>query len=522
MTTKLAKLTALTLICASTTLSCSKDSPVLPQRDLEGTAVWYPSSDQQSFGTFWKPAVGYVADPMPFYDEAAGEWKIMYLQDFRPNQVATYHPFWGVSTRDAASYTSLGELLPCGGAQDQDAALGTGSVIYNPQDKLYYVFYTGNKYDSSVSGYPQAVMYATSSDFKTWNRCRSFLLTGAQDAYSPNDFRDPHVFADDEGLYHMVISTYKGTKGVLAEYVSSDLRNWEHRGVFMEMMWDRFYECPDVFKMGDWWYLVYSEIHSAVRKVQYFKGRTLEELKACTANDAGLWPDYKEGVLDSRGFYAGKTASNGTDRYIWGWCADRPGSDNTKVYDWGGALVCHKIRQKEDGTLVLAAVPAIESKFAGKQVEARIMGGDTESFADGKYSLAAGSYALFSRLGICNSISFTATPGSSSDRFSVSFSRGTDSEKWYSLVFNPESGTMMKINFEEDGGQGFIDGSDSYLFPVAETYDVTIHTDNSVLTMYVNDALAYTCRIYGLAKNPWSLNCLGGTLEITGLNVAKY
>ena len=40
MTTKLAKLTALTLICASTTLSCSKDSPVLPQRDLEGTAVW--------------------------------------------------------------------------------------------------------------------------------------------------------------------------------------------------------------------------------------------------------------------------------------------------------------------------------------------------------------------------------------------------------------------------------------------------------------------------------------------------
>ena len=62
---------------------------MLPQRDLEGTAIWYPSSDQQGFGTFYKPAVGYVADPMPFYDDAAGEWKIMYLQDYRPNQVAT-------------------------------------------------------------------------------------------------------------------------------------------------------------------------------------------------------------------------------------------------------------------------------------------------------------------------------------------------------------------------------------------------------------------------------------------------
>ena len=88
MTTKLITISALTLICVSA-LSCSKASPVLPQRDLEGTAIWYPSSDQQGFGTFYKPAVGYVADPMPFYDDAAGEWKIMYLQDYRPNQVAT-------------------------------------------------------------------------------------------------------------------------------------------------------------------------------------------------------------------------------------------------------------------------------------------------------------------------------------------------------------------------------------------------------------------------------------------------
>ncbi|MCI6318395.1 MAG: DUF4975 domain-containing protein, partial [Rikenellaceae bacterium] len=374
----------------------------------------------------------------------------------------------------------------------------------------------------SVSGYPQAVMYATSSDFKTWNRCRSFLLTGAQDAYSPNDFRDPHVFADGQGLYHMIISTYKGSKGVLAEYVSSDLRNWEHRGVFMEMMWDRFYECPDVFKMGDWWYLVYSEIHPAMRKVQYFKGRTLDELKACTANDAGIWPDSKEGVLDSRGFYAGKTASNGTDRYIWGWCADRPGSDNTKVYDWGGALVAHKVKQNEDGTLVLTAVPAIDVKFAGKEVEAKIMGGDSECFRDGKYSLQESSYALFGRLGTCNRISFKAKTADVSDRFSISFSRGTDSEQWYSLVFNPESESQLKINFEEDGGIGFIGDADSYLFPVAETYDISIYTDNSVLTMYVNDCLAYTCRIYGMAKNPWSLNCLAGSLEITDLKIAKY
>ena len=50
--------------------------------------------------------------------------------------------------------------------------------------------------------------------------------------------------------------------------------------------------------MGDWWYLVYSEQASFMRKVQYFKGKTLEELKATTANDAGIWPDNREGMLD--------------------------------------------------------------------------------------------------------------------------------------------------------------------------------------------------------------------------------
>ena len=120
-------------------------------------------------------------------------------------------------------------------------------------------------------------MYATSSDFKTWTKNRTFYLKGDMYGYSKNDFRDPFVFEGEDDKYHMLVSTVKNGKGVLAEYTSTDMKNWEHVGVFMTMMWDRFYECPDVFKMGNWWYLIYSEKHAAIRKVQYFKGRTLDE-----------------------------------------------------------------------------------------------------------------------------------------------------------------------------------------------------------------------------------------------------
>ena len=111
--------------------------------------------------------------------------------------------------------------------------------------------------------------------------------------------------------------------------------------------------------------LVYSEKHASIRRVQYFKGKTLDELKACTAGDAGIWPDSHEGYLDSRGFYAGKTATDGTDRYMWGWCPNRPGNNNTDVGaapaepSWGGNLVAHKVMQNADGTLVLVPVNAI-------------------------------------------------------------------------------------------------------------------------------------------------------------------
>ena len=44
-------------------------------------------------------------------------FKVLYLQDFRPNP-ETYHPIWGVSTKDAASYTSMGEVIPTGTAAE--------------------------------------------------------------------------------------------------------------------------------------------------------------------------------------------------------------------------------------------------------------------------------------------------------------------------------------------------------------------------------------------------------------------
>ncbi|MGX8695205.1 MAG: glycoside hydrolase domain-containing protein [Prevotella sp.] len=518
-----------------------------PEKDWSGTSTFFASVDAQGFGTYFTPAVGRVGDPMPFYDQQSGDFKVLYLQEFDNNMSHRFHPIWAVSTKDGAHYESLGEIIPFGtNDYQQDAALGTGCAY--EKDGTYYVYYTGHNGNCNNR---EVVMRATSSDFKTWTKDELWALNGPDFGYSGNDFRDPQIFVADDGLYHMLISTYpvNGGDPVFAEFKSGDLQSWEHVGR-IRMIWDRMLECPDVFKMGDYWYLVYSESFRASwsRKVKYMMAPTFDELKRCF-NDGPKWPaDGHEGVLDSRAFYAGKTASNGTDRYIWGWCPFRSGADlhekNVNVGagdgnepNWSGALICHKLIQHADGTLTLGAVPAMAAKYHQEQPLTVMASNGATLSGDNRGATLSGddAYVLYNRLGTCNHITFTVKTSNNWDKFGISFVRGTDSKKYYTIVVNPEDENHRKVNFEQEGeeGKGFIEAADGYWFerPADNIYSIDIYTDNSVLVMYVrstsgrsqgeNDVCTYTQRIYGIQKNCWSVNNYGGSVTVSDVHVSQ-
>ena len=90
-------------------------------------------------------------------------------------------------------------------------------------------------------------------------------------------------------------------------------------------------------------------------------------------------------------------------------------------------------------------------------------------------------------------------------------------------MVNPESESVRKINYEEEGGAGFVPNTDGYNFntPADGVYNITIITDNSVMTMYINETVAYTTRVYGTARNCWSINCYNGDLTVSDLTVAR-
>ena len=542
-TNKLLSLSVSGLFALSVALltGCEQKIPQ-EQKDWENTTVYFNSMDEIAATTYYKPSTGSVGDPLPFYDPVEKEYKILYLHNFEQNMEETFHPLWGVRTTDCATYTPMGEVLPTGRAGEQGAALGTGCIVYDEQEKLYYIYYTGERYKPASDEDRQVVMRATSPDFKTWTKDPLFRLRGGDYGYSTLNFRDPFIWKMEDG-WHMIVATKpmpagsrtEDKDGCFAEFTSPDLKTWSHAGKFSKMIWDRFLECPNVFKMGDWWYLTYSDMSSFERRVHYLKGHTIDELKAATNP---TWPDSKEGALDGRAFYAGNTASDGIDRYMWGWCPERRGRDNTDISPdaepkWGGTLVVHRLMQREDGTLYTAEVPAIRTKYnltatlKAVKTWGKEEGNLTET--EGGYTMKAYSSVMFNTLNYHNHISMTVTTSDKADRFGISFVRGDRKdgdktyEKYYSIMVCPD-GNNNFIRFEEEQGKWELKGGGSYPFPIPadRTYNINIYTDNSVLTMYINDVLCYTQRIYNLPRNCWSVNCYEGGMTVKDIQVKQY
>ena len=143
-------------------------------------------------------------------------------------------------SKDLKSWTLLPDALVSGDAPAwDDVATWTGSVVKNPVDGLFYIFYTG--VTRSGSGIVQQVGYATSTDLITWNKNVSNPVVSAdsrfyegQETGDPDtNWRDPWVFFDDrDNKWHMLVTAdIKGggikTRATVAHATSLDLKVWE-------------------------------------------------------------------------------------------------------------------------------------------------------------------------------------------------------------------------------------------------------------------------------------------------------
>lgn len=497
--------------------------PVINTLSYDTTTNVRSIQESGSYYTFYKPLSGYVGDPMTYYNEADKTYYVYFLQDWR-NGAPTDHPIYCTTTKDFGSFQGFFEAIPTGESTSQEQFLGTGSFIKDKSGKLFG-FYTGH----NGSLYPaEKVMLATSTDMRTFAKQPNFTLV-APDGFDKNNWRDPKVYWDPtRSAYVMLITTIKDGKGTLARYTSNDLYTWNQISSLTEFESDaQILECPDIFQMGDKWYLVFSRINRDEHRKTFYR---------VSDSPDGPWRRCENSIdhhetFDGLYLYAAKTDSDGKNRFISGWCSTGQEVNGLNELDWAGTLITHKLVQQADGRLYPAIPEAVDNKFT-KRIPYGVL--RTEGDFNGDtvdYTIIAHdkrSYGMFNRNTSSVKIEMDINAINSS-KFGFSFGAGGDMAEIYSVTFDLTTNNRWALpaiflNRESHYATGDYTKELNFtplIVPNDKQFHVKMILEKSICVVYVNDNVAFTNRIYKMNQNPWTIFADEGKLEISGLQIYK-
>jgi len=437
------------------------------------------------------PEDGFAADFIPFYWQ--GDYHLFYLKDYRDvSGHGEGTPWWHLVTRDFVHFDDWGEALPRGPQGSQDLWVFTGSVIEH--DGTFHIYYTGHNGHLKDQGKPvQAVLHATSPNLCTWTKDAgmSFFAPSAL-GYEPDDWRDPFVFWYQEaGEFWMLLAARRNAgpsrnRGCTALAASKDLQTWAVREPFWAP--DAFYthECPDLFRLGDRWYLVFSEF-SDRSTTRYRMSRSLDGPWLAPTNDS----------FDGRAYYAAKTAGVGDERYVFGWLPTREGETDTGAWQWGGNLVVHQVTQRPDGTLAVRPPATVLAPFVKPAALApRPVLGTWNT--DGP--LSADAVGRFSALNL------GPMPDECLIRAQVTYRPGTAAcglllraddalDSYYQVRLEPAAQRMVIDRWPRPGDQPFMLERPLTMKAGAPVH-LTLLVDGTCLVVYADDEVALCCRMY--------------------------
>lgn len=307
---------------------------------------------------FYEPEGAWFGDCMPFYHD--GIFYVYHQRDTRDPK--PFEPFeWSLATtKDFVHYEDKGVAIPKEGEDDPEQYIFAGSVFEG--EGKFHAIYTAFNRNYAAQGKPsQVLMSAVSDDLLHWEKSGKFVLP-APEGYDGNDWRDPYIFWDDESKqYIMILGARKldGKKvrtGCTVWFTSKNLEAWEFQGDFWAPGTYSMHEMPDIFKIGDWWYLLTTE-YSEKCKTVYRMSRSLK----------GPWIAPVDDAFDGRAYYAARSCSDGEHRYLFGWVPTKEGYNDMGNWHWGGTLVAHEVYQRPDGTLGVKISDTMSNSFAEKK-----------------------------------------------------------------------------------------------------------------------------------------------------------
>ncbi|MCY2931521.1 MAG: glycoside hydrolase family 32 protein [Planctomycetota bacterium] len=475
---------------------------------------------------FYKPENAWACDPFPFFKD--GTYYIYYMLDWRqkgpdgqsvPSDGRTARMYL-ITTEDLLHFTEHGEMVPCGGQDQADTYLGTGTVAQALG--RYHMFYTGYSPRRAAEGkQAMSVLHAVSDDLLRWEKVPTDTFTSPGGLFDPQDWKDPFFFWNDQaGEFWMLVCARLKTgparrRGCTALCTSSDLTHWQARpepfyapGLFND------HDCGDLFRMGDWWYFLFSEYSERVT-TRYRMARS----------PAGPWLTPAVDTCDGRGLYAAKTAGDGDTRYLFGWLSTRQASKDYQPWEFGGTMVIHELGQRPDGTLAFRAPgPVVRAFDAERPCTIRPGLGRSQISPQAVALDAAGSLACADAGPLPASCRIEATivyqPGTHGCGLALRTS--DDFESGYYIRLEPAQQRLVLDAWPRPNDQPFMIGLERPLPLEPDTpIRLTVLVEDTICVVYVNDETAMTARLYDLPAGHWGPFVQQGHARLSDLRLAQ-
>jgi beta-fructofuranosidase len=277
-------------------------------------------------------------------------------------------------------------------------------------------------------------------------------------------------------------------------------------------------ECPDLFKLGNTYYLLFSDQGS--QQLIYRKSSSLN----------GPWTTPNgPSRLDGTSFYAAKRITNKYgDNYLMGWVNRQDGNSDTGNRMYGGNLLVHKLYQQSNGDLAVTIPHMLKADLEAKPIALvkNAQAGTITAGTNNTYTLASTTGTFLHSVGFNPipatkfKVSTTVNYASAAKDFGFMLGVCDNYNGFYSLRFIP---SQNRFSLDKTDCRNVTISSTSVDVPFQISpntdYTVDIVEENSVVVVYLNNTAALTCRVYRAPQALWGLFVDNATATFKNLAV---
>ncbi|MEG2015233.1 MAG: GH32 C-terminal domain-containing protein, partial [Clostridia bacterium] len=327
--------------------------------------------------------------------------------------------------------------------------------------------------------------------------------------------RDPFVYFDEDRQQFCMLIAGRlkndmpiNNRGCTLVAYSKDMRHWElSKEPFYAPNAYFTHECPDLFKMGDWWYLVFSEFTDKILTT-YRMSKSIN----------GPWITPKINSFDGHCFYAAKSVSDGKRRIMFGWNCIKDKEKDLNFWQWGGNIIAHEIVQNEDGTLYVKCPTEVKNNYhkdfplsVGKSFGKVIQ--DCDKMILGQNGEK--SVQIFNAMPQNCKIEFDFVTTDDIGDFGLLLRETSNMDNYYEVRFEPMYNRLAFDRWpRRDGTEHTLVDCERFCpIEVGTTNSVIVLAQGSVLEVYVNNKVAMSTRMFDFTEGNFGF-CVNNTQVI--------